>query len=128
MPGVRGASPEVGRWRFRDGGGPCGVPMTPAAELQPVTMAPSPECVRKSYAGEVLGPYPEKEMTWLHAPRGGYGYVYRLPVRVKRLSQTSDRVQVEVTRGDGARVLRWVRAGSLTEKTNTDRQVSGRML
>jgi hypothetical protein len=43
---------------------------------------------------------------WLHKPRGGYGYVIRVPGAV--LSWTASKVQLEVIRADGSRVVRQV--------------------
>jgi hypothetical protein len=49
--------------------------------------------------------------TWLHTPRGGYGYVIPVDARVVRV--TPARAQVEVTLRSGARELRWVRLAHL---------------
>ena len=48
---------------------------------------------------------------WLHQPRGGYGYIFRIPVKI--LVSRGSRVKVEVTRKDGSRVERWVKRESL---------------
>lgn len=35
----------------------------------------------------------DQELDWLHCPRGGYGYVFRVPVRVIGVTK-ADRVKI----------------------------------
>lgn len=58
--------------------------------------------------------FPGAIVTWLHRPRGGYGYV--CPVEAKVVSNTRRphaRVHIEVTAKDGSKVIRTVQAKHL---------------
>jgi hypothetical protein len=45
-------------------------------------------------------------VTWLHEPRGGYGYT--IPIDGVVVKVTDKRVQIEVRKMNGERVKRWV--------------------
>jgi len=47
-------------------------------------------------------------VTWLHVPRGGYGYALPVDAVVTRLNLQGDRAEIEVTKKSGATVRRRV--------------------
>jgi len=49
---------------------------------------------------------PGDQVTWLHTPRGGYGYVYPIDGVVEKVGKT--RVQILVKKKNGEEILRWV--------------------
>jgi len=49
--------------------------------------------------------------TWMHVPRGGYGYMVPVPGVVTKLGIS--RVRIEVKTHSGRAVQRWVRPESL---------------
>lgn len=51
---------------------------------------------------------------WLHEPRGGYGYIIRVPGVVRKV--TSKRVQIEVQKATGETVMRSVMADRLRDR------------
>lgn len=51
---------------------------------------------------------------WLYSPRGGYGYVLRVPCRIIR--EGTKRVLIAALRNDGSEVERWVSFDSLEER------------
>lgn len=53
-------------------------------------------------------------VTWLHVPRGGYGYVVPVDGRVVKVGKK--RVQVEVPHLRRGVVRRWVRPENLRER------------
>jgi len=55
-----------------------------------------------------------QELTWLHTPRGGYGYV--IPVNAVITKIGRKRVQVKIAKRNGEKVLRWVSPTSLRER------------
>lgn len=58
--------------------------------------------------------FPGALLTWLHIPRGGYGYVLAVDAKVLRHSRRpSTKVRIEVTTRDGEKVARTVDAANL---------------
>jgi len=53
-------------------------------------------------------------LTWLHEPRGGYGYV--IPVDALVLSKGNSKVKVEVKLRNGGKSIRFVNPDKLKEK------------
>lgn len=51
------------------------------------------------------------EVTWLHEPRGGYGYVFRIPGIV--VGHGRCRVKIEIAKASGEKVVRHVNEESL---------------
>lgn len=47
-----------------------------------------------------------QQVSWWYVPRGGYGFGYYVDGIVRKV--TPKRVQIEVSKVDGERVLRWV--------------------
>lgn len=56
------------------------------------------------------------KVTWLHRPRGGYGYTFYIPARVIGFAATG-RVKVLVEKADGLWVERFVREENLSSAT-----------
>ena len=54
---------------------------------------------------------PGTEIIWLHEPRGGYGYVFRIPGVV--VGHGRDRGKIEVAKANGEKVQRFVKEQSL---------------
>lgn len=52
-------------------------------------------------------------VTWLHVPRGGYGYEYPVDATIVGLNLQGDRARIEVTTRSGENVLRNVSTDSL---------------
>lgn len=50
-------------------------------------------------------------VTWLHQPRGGYGYILRVPGVVKKVGRV--KAQIEVAMTTGLMATRWVKNESL---------------
>lgn len=51
------------------------------------------------------------DIIWLHEPRGGYGYVFRIPGKV--VGYGRGRIKIEVAKADGEKVQRFVKEESL---------------
>jgi len=47
-------------------------------------------------------------VTWMHTPRGGYGFSYPVPAKVVGLSLSGERARIEVQKRDGTNVRRTV--------------------
>jgi hypothetical protein len=58
---------------------------------------------------------PGDQATWLHEPRGGYGYV--IPVNAVVVRVGPKRVLIEVARVNGDLVQRWVTPDRLRERS-----------
>lgn len=56
-----------------------------------------------------------QHVTWLHQPRGGYGYIIPVPAVV--LAVRSQRVKIQVSKRNGQAVCRWVQASNIREAT-----------
>jgi hypothetical protein len=56
--------------------------------------------------------HPGQELDWLHSPRGGWGYVYRVPVRVIAV-RTSGLVKIAAPLSTGGERVRFVKPESL---------------
>jgi hypothetical protein len=52
-------------------------------------------------------------VTWLHVPRGGYGYTYPVDAEVKALNLDGTKATIEVKKRDGTLVERQVKTESL---------------
>jgi hypothetical protein len=52
--------------------------------------------------------YPGCLVTWLHVPRGGYGYVLPVDAKVVWCGRTAKTVRIEVVTKDGRTVVRTV--------------------
>lgn len=57
---------------------------------------------------------------WIHRPKGGYGFAFRLPVKVLKLFPS--RARIEVRTKSGARVERLVSRVSLVGGTLEERR------
>jgi hypothetical protein len=57
---------------------------------------------------------PGQLVTWLHQPRGGYGYEERIPGKVVKVGEKL--VQIEVRKKNGEAVKRWVAAKNLKKR------------
>lgn len=61
--------------------------------------------------------FPGRLMTWIHRPRGGYGYEMAIPVTVvEHASRPQTWVAVEIARRDGSLSVRRVDVSSLRER------------
>jgi hypothetical protein len=53
-------------------------------------------------------------VTWMHQPRGGYGYIERIPGKVVKVGEKL--VQIEVRKKNGEAVTRWVDPKNLEKR------------
>ena len=60
----------------------------------------------------------DQELDWLHSPRGGYGYVFRVPVRVIGMTK-GGRVKIVAPLSAGGERVRYVEAKSLERRKQT---------
>lgn len=54
---------------------------------------------------------PGDDVIWLHSPRGGYGYTFRIPGKVVGFGRC--RVKIEVAKASGELVQRFVKEEQL---------------
>ena len=57
-------------------------------------------------------------VTWMHTPRGGYGYSFPVDAKIEELNPQGDRAKIRVTKADGSEVLRFVHTKSLRWRPN----------
>lgn len=66
--------------------------------------------------------------TWMHVPRGGYGYGYAMPVDVTIVKLHTKHATVKVKKRSGELVLRRVVLSALREKPTRQRGPMKRIL
>lgn len=67
--------------------------------------------------------YRGRLVTWLHVPRGGYGYV--MPIDAKVIDVRGQKAEILVEQKDGRKVCRWVKISSLRNTEETASAISG---
>jgi hypothetical protein len=56
-----------------------------------------------------------QSVTWKHQPRGGYGYIFRVPATITAVGEK--RIRIRVQKVSGEWVEKWVRPENLEPRT-----------